>query len=112
MSRRNLCQNSNLNLPSAHQNLHIKCEPASPPRSIGMVGAGLGGGVTGYSVAGRRPHDAGRSPADSASSCGSSYEGSEERDGGDGFLLQPLSSQEEHHSPSVKRMRLTEGWAT
>ncbi|KAF6726132.1 Myocyte-specific enhancer factor 2C [Oryzias melastigma] len=108
----NLCQNSNLNLPSAHQNLHIKCEPASPPRSIGMVGAGLGGGVTGYSVAGRRPHDAGRSPADSASSCGSSYEGSEERDGGDGFLLQPLSSQEEHHSPSVKRMRLTEGWAT
>ncbi|XP_024155261.1 myocyte enhancer factor 2ca isoform X4 [Oryzias melastigma] len=108
----NLCQNSNLNLPSAHQNLHIKCEPASPPRSIGMVGAGLGGGVTGYSVAGTRPHDAGRSPADSASSCGSSYEGSEERDGGDGFLLQPLSSQEEHHSPSVKRMRLTEGWAT
>ncbi|XP_023816316.1 myocyte-specific enhancer factor 2C-like isoform X2 [Oryzias latipes] len=107
----NLCQNSNLNLPTAHQNLHIKCEPASPPRdrSVGMLG---GGGMTGYSVAGRRPHEAGRSPGDSASSCGSSYEGSEERDCGDSFLLQPLSSQEEHHSPSVKRMRLTEGWAT
>ncbi|RVE66170.1 hypothetical protein OJAV_G00123840 [Oryzias javanicus] len=110
----NLCQNSSLNLPPAHQNLHIKCEPASPPRdrSIGMVGAGLGGGATGYSAAGRRPHDAGRSPADSASSCGSSYEGSEERDCGDAFLLQPLGSQDERHSPSVKRMRLTEGWAT
>uniref|UniRef100_A0A3P9L5G9 MADS-box domain-containing protein n=1 Tax=Oryzias latipes TaxID=8090 RepID=A0A3P9L5G9_ORYLA len=59
-----------------------------------------------------RPHEAGRSPGDSASSCGSSYEGSEERDCGDSFLLQPLSSQEEHHSPSVKRMRLTESWAT
>ncbi|KAM6902534.1 myocyte-specific enhancer factor 2C-like [Xenentodon cancila] len=113
----NLCQNSSLNLPSAHQNLHIKCEPASPPRdrTVGMVGGGLGGGVTiaGYSIAGQGPHESGRSPGDSASSCGSSYEGSEEREdhhGNDSFLLQPLQSQEE--SPSVKRMRLTEGWAT
>ncbi|KAM9338130.1 myocyte enhancer factor 2ca isoform 2-T3 [Symphorus nematophorus] len=119
----NLCQNSNLNLPSAHQHLHIKSEPASPPRdrSIGMIGAGLGGGVTtaGYSTAaagaGRGPNEPGRSPADSASSCGSSYEGSEEREdhhGNNNFLLRSLSSQEEHHSPSVKRMRLSEGWAT
>ncbi|XP_071321614.1 myocyte-specific enhancer factor 2C-like isoform X2 [Trachinotus anak] len=115
----NLCQNSNLNLTSAHQNLHIKSEPASPPRdrSICMVGTGLGGGVTtaGYSTSGRGPNEAGRSPGDSASSCGSSYEGSEEREdyhGNDSFLLRPLSSQEERHSPSVKRMRLSEGWAT
>ncbi|XP_060935868.1 myocyte enhancer factor 2ca isoform X1 [Limanda limanda] len=115
----NLCQNSNLNLTSGHQNLHIKCEPASPPRdrSVAMVGTGLGGGVTtaGYSTSARGPNESGRSPGDSASSCGSSYEGSEEREdyhGSDGFLLRPLSSQEERHSPSVKRMRLSEGWAT
>ncbi|KAM8744469.1 myocyte-specific enhancer factor 2C-like isoform 4-T5 [Acanthopagrus schlegelii] len=115
----NLCQNSNLNLASGHQHLHIKSEPASPPRdrSVGMMGTGLGGCVTtaGYSIAGRGPNEPGRSPGDSASSCGSSYEGSEERDdhhGNDNFLLRPLSSQEEHHSPSVKRMRLSEGWAT
>ncbi|KAE8285489.1 Myocyte-specific enhancer factor 2C [Larimichthys crocea] len=114
----NLCQNTNLNHLSGNQHLHIKSEPASPPRdrSVGMIG--LGGGVTtaGYSTAGGRgPNEPGRSPADSASSCGSSYEGSEEREdhlGNDNFLLRPLSSQEEHHSPSVKRMRLSEGWAT
>ncbi|XP_033502506.1 myocyte enhancer factor 2ca isoform X1 [Epinephelus lanceolatus] len=118
----NLCQNSNLNLSSGHHpNLHIKSEPASPPRdrSVTMIGTGLvgggGGGVTtaGYSTVGRGPNEAGRSPGDSASSCGSSYEGSEERDDHHGnFLLQPLSNQDERHSPSVKRMRLSEGWAT
>ncbi|XP_050928690.1 LOW QUALITY PROTEIN: myocyte enhancer factor 2ca [Lates calcarifer] len=121
----NLCQNSNLNLTSGHQNLHIKSEPASPPRDRGvsMVGTGLGGGggvtVAGYSsssMSGRAgPNEAGRSPGDSASSCGSSYEGSEDRDdhhGNDSFLLRPLPGQEERHSPSVKRMRLSEGWAT
>lgn len=112
----NLCQNSNLNLSSGHQNIHIKSEPASPPRDR-MVGTGLGGGMTtvGYSTTGRGPHEPGRSPGDSASSCGSSYEGSEEREdhhGNDSFLLRPLSGQEERHSPSVKRMRLSEGWAT
>ncbi len=81
------------------------------------MGAGLGGGMTtaSYSTAGRGPNESGRSPGDSASSCGSSYEGSEERDdhhGNDNFLLRPVPSQEEHHSPSVKRMRLSEGWAT
>ncbi|XP_026211388.1 myocyte-specific enhancer factor 2C-like isoform X1 [Anabas testudineus] len=115
----NLCQNSNLNLTSGHQNLHIKSEPSSPlrDRSIGMVGAGLGGGINtaGYPSSSRGPNEPGCSPGDSASSCGSSYEGSEEREdhhGNDNFLLRPLSSQEERHSPSVKRMRLSEGWAT
>ncbi|KAM6976302.1 LOW QUALITY PROTEIN: myocyte enhancer factor 2ca [Tautogolabrus adspersus] len=118
----NLCQNSNLNF-SAPQHLHIKSEPASPPRDRSMMGAGLGGlggGVStaGYSsAAGRGPNEPGRSPCDSAaSSCGSSYEGSEEREdhhhGNDNFLHRPMSSQEERHSPSVKRMRLSEGWAT
>lgn len=83
-----------------------------------MGGVGLRGGVNtaGYALgAGRGPHESGSSPGDSASSCGSSYEGSEEREdhhGNDSFLLQPLPSQEERHSPSVKRMRLSEGWAT
>ncbi|XP_031143757.1 myocyte enhancer factor 2ca isoform X2 [Sander lucioperca] len=111
----------NLNVSSGHANLNIKSEPASPPRdrnigNIGMLGLIGSGGMTtaGYStVVGRGPHEAGRSPGDSASSCGSSYEGSEERDDHHGnFLLQPLSNQEERHSPSVKRMRLSEGWAT
>ncbi|XP_077353308.1 myocyte-specific enhancer factor 2C-like isoform X2 [Festucalex cinctus] len=97
----NLCPNANLNFPPGHPNLHIKSEPASPPRERGAAAAA-------------RP---GRSPAGSASSsCGSSYDGAEERDGGGGgvdFLLRPPSSnQDERRSPSVKRMRLTEGWAT
>ncbi|XP_029025892.1 myocyte-specific enhancer factor 2C isoform X2 [Betta splendens] len=114
----NLCQNSNLNLASGHQNLHIKSEPASPlgDRGVGMVGPGLGGvGSAGYPSSGRGPNEPGCSPGDSASSCGSSYEGSEEREdhhGNDSFLLRPLSAQDERHSPSVKRMRLSEGWAT
>lgn len=82
-----------------------------------MVGTGLGGGMTtaGYPTNARGPNEPGCSPGDSASSCGSSYEGSEEREdhhGSDSFLLRPLSSREERHSPSVKRMRLSEGWAT
>ncbi|XP_032426357.1 myocyte enhancer factor 2ca [Xiphophorus hellerii] len=119
----NFCQNSGLDV-GVHNNLHIKCEPASPPRdrSLGVGGAvggaGLRGGVNmaGYALGtGRGPHESGSSPGDSASSCGSSYEGSEEREdhhGNESFLLQPLPSQEERHSPSVKRMRLSEGWAT
>ncbi|KAM9820975.1 myocyte-specific enhancer factor 2C-like [Neosynchiropus ocellatus] len=107
----NLCQTSNLNLPSSHQNLHIKSEPASPPRdrNLGMTGA-----TVGYCGSGRGPKEPGRSPGDSASSCGSSYDGEEREDhhGNDAFLLRPLTGQDERHSPSVKRMRLSEGWAT
>ncbi|KAJ3604789.1 hypothetical protein NHX12_026841 [Muraenolepis orangiensis] len=153
-----MCQNSNLNLTSGHQNLHIKSEPASPPHNRGGGGmgggggllpsnnagpavgypAGAGGGVGGGAV--RAPGDSGRSPDDSASSCGSSYDGAEDRDdpnhphhhhqhhqhraaannngnhgnndNGNSYLLQPLSSQEGHHSPTLKRIRLSEGWAT
>ncbi|CAL8276280.1 unnamed protein product [Merluccius merluccius] len=127
-----LCQNSNLNLTSAHQTLHIKSEPASPPRDRGvggMVNVRLGGGVllsnnagtaVGYSTSGtgRAAGDSGHSPDDSASSCGSSYDGADDRDehhcgnNGNSYLLQPLSNQEGHHSPTLKRIRLSEGWAT
>ncbi|KAM9438136.1 myocyte-specific enhancer factor 2C-like isoform 4-T9 [Salvelinus alpinus] len=111
----NLCQNSNLNLQNVHQNLHIKSEPASPPRDrgIGFVSGGMGAVSQGY-LTNQGPAEAGRSPGDSLSSCGSSYDGSDREDhrGNDNFLLRPMSNQEEHHSPSVKRMRLSEGWAT
>lgn len=75
------------------------------------MGAGLGGGVStaGFCGGGRG------SPGDSASSCGSSYEGSEERDdhhGTDGFLLRAPPGHDERLSPGGKRIRLTEGWAT
>ncbi|XP_041436340.1 MADS box transcription enhancer factor 2, polypeptide C (myocyte enhancer factor 2C) L homeolog isoform X13 [Xenopus laevis] len=60
-------------------------------------------------------HDAGRSPVDSLSSCSSSYDGSDREDHRNDFhspigLTRPL--QDERESPSVKRMRLSEGWAT
>ncbi|KAK5878351.1 hypothetical protein CesoFtcFv8_023763 [Champsocephalus esox] len=99
----NLCQTSNLNL-SSHPNLHIKSEPASPPRDrmlSALIGGG-GAGVSSYSP-----------PGDSASSCGSSFEGSEEReDHHVNFLLPPPNPEEHHSSPSGKRIRLSEGWAT
>ncbi|XP_018414743.1 PREDICTED: myocyte-specific enhancer factor 2C isoform X4 [Nanorana parkeri] len=60
-------------------------------------------------------HDAGRSPVDSLSSCSSSYDGSDREDHRNDFhspigLTRP--SPDERESPSVKRMRLSEGWAT
>ncbi|XP_036384225.1 myocyte enhancer factor 2ca isoform X4 [Megalops cyprinoides] len=59
--------------------------------------------------------DSGRSPVDSLSSCSSSYEGSDREEHRNEFhsplgLMRP--SPEERGSPSVKRVRLTEGWAT
>uniref|UniRef100_A0AAY4B8Z9 MADS-box domain-containing protein n=1 Tax=Denticeps clupeoides TaxID=299321 RepID=A0AAY4B8Z9_9TELE len=105
-----LCQGSNLSLPSA-QSLHIKSEPVSPPRD--RAGATPGG----YLQQQQAPHrqDAGRSPVDSLSSCGSSYEGSDREEHRADFhsplgLLRP--AQEERDSPSVKRVRLSEGWAS
>ncbi|XP_075693620.1 myocyte-specific enhancer factor 2C isoform X9 [Rhinoderma darwinii] len=60
-------------------------------------------------------HETGRSPVDSLSSCSSSYDGSDREDHRNDFhspigLTRP--SQDERESPSVKRMRLSEGWAT
>ncbi|KAL0965284.1 hypothetical protein UPYG_G00279270 [Umbra pygmaea] len=111
----NLCQNSNLNLQNTHQNLHIKSEPVSPPRDRGLalISGGMGGVSQSYAI-NQGPAEAGRSPGNSLSSCGSSYDGSDREDhrGNDNFLLHPMSNQEERHSPSVKRMRLSEGWAT
>ncbi|XP_069043612.1 myocyte enhancer factor 2cb isoform X15 [Lepisosteus oculatus] len=59
--------------------------------------------------------DSGRSPVDSLSSCSSSYEGSDREEHRNDFhsplgLVRP--SPDERESPSVKRVRLSEGWAT
>ncbi|CAM4729078.1 hypothetical protein PO909_022936 [Leuciscus waleckii] len=115
-----LCQSSTLSLPS-NQSLHIKSEPVSPPRDR------AGGTPGGYaqplppplaqqaSQQGHLRQDSGRSPVDSLSSCGSSYDGSDREEHRSDFhspmgLLRP--SQDERQSPSVKRMRLSEGWAS
>uniref|UniRef100_A0AAY4BTT2 MADS-box domain-containing protein n=1 Tax=Denticeps clupeoides TaxID=299321 RepID=A0AAY4BTT2_9TELE len=60
--------------------------------------------------------DSGRSPVDSLSSCSSSHEGSD-RDDHRGDFHSPLgltraAAHDERHSPSLKRVRLAEGWAT
>ncbi|KAG8456393.1 hypothetical protein GDO86_002249 [Hymenochirus boettgeri] len=100
-----LSQSTNLSLPST-QSLHIKSEPVSPPRDRTTT-------PSGYPHHTR--HEAGRSPVDSLSSCSSSYEGSDREDHRNDFhspigLTRP--SPDERESPSVKRMRLSEGWAT
>ncbi|XP_030623135.1 myocyte enhancer factor 2ca isoform X5 [Chanos chanos] len=111
----NLCQSSNLSLPSA-QSLHIKSEPVSPPRD--RAGSTPGS----YAPPPLPPppqaplrQDSGRSPVDSLSSCSSSYEGSDREEHRSEFhsplgLLRP--SQDERESPSVKRVRLSEGWTS
>ncbi|XP_066567966.1 myocyte-specific enhancer factor 2C isoform X1 [Amia ocellicauda] len=101
-----LSQSTNLSLPST-QSLNIKSEPVSPPRDRTATPSGY-------------PHqhsrqDSGRSPVDSLSSCSSSYEGSDREDHRNEFhsplgLMRP--SPDERESPSVKRVRLSEGWAT
>lgn len=119
-----LCPSSNLSLPSA-QSLTIKSEPVSPPRDrAGSCSGGYGQPPNPPSQ--QQPtllaqqsllrQDSGRSPVDSLSSCGSSYEGSDRDDHRADFhsplgLLRP-PSHEEHESPSVKRVRLAEGWAS
>ncbi|XP_056394470.1 myocyte-specific enhancer factor 2C isoform X6 [Hyla sarda] len=100
-----LSQSTNLSLPST-QSLHIKSEPVSPPRDRTTT-------PSGYPQHTR--HEAGRSPVDSLSSCSSSYDGSDREDHRNDFhspigLTRP--SPDERESPSVKRMRLSEGWAT
>ncbi|XP_014117510.1 PREDICTED: myocyte-specific enhancer factor 2C isoform X2 [Pseudopodoces humilis] len=100
-----LSQSTNLSLPST-QSLNIKSEPVSPPRDRTTT-------PSRYQQHTR--HEAGRSPIDSLSSCSSSYDGSDREDHRNEFhspigLTRP--SPDERESPSVKRMRLSEGWAT
>uniref|UniRef100_A0A1A8BMW0 Myocyte enhancer factor 2cb n=1 Tax=Nothobranchius kadleci TaxID=1051664 RepID=A0A1A8BMW0_NOTKA len=113
-SSSHLCQGSNLSLPSA-QNLHIKSEPVSPPRDrTSSTPGGYGGGVPPPQNASSR-QDSGRSPVDSLSSCSSSHEGSD-RDEHRNEFHSPLglarATLDERESPSIKRVRLSEGWAT
>uniref|UniRef100_A0A1A8HAM1 Myocyte enhancer factor 2cb n=1 Tax=Nothobranchius korthausae TaxID=1143690 RepID=A0A1A8HAM1_9TELE len=113
-SSSHLCQGSNLSLPSA-QNLHIKSEPVSPPRDrTSSTPGGYGGGVPPPQNPSSR-QDSGRSPVDSLSSCSSSHEGSD-RDEHRNEFHSPLglarAALDERESPSIKRVRLSEGWAT
>ncbi|XP_076853818.1 myocyte enhancer factor 2cb isoform X8 [Brachyhypopomus gauderio] len=115
-----LCQGSNLSLPSA-QSLHIKSEPVSPPRdrSSSTTPAGYAPPPSLQQQHQGPPpqarQDSGRSPADSLSSCGSSHEGSD-RDEHRPDFHSPLGmgrpGLDECDSPSVKRVRLSESWAT
>nr|XP_055056148.1 myocyte enhancer factor 2cb isoform X2 [Misgurnus anguillicaudatus] len=118
-SSTHLCQGSNLSLPST-QSLHIKSEPVSPPRDHSSSTTPIGYGPLpshpqhqGQHPQGRQ--DSGRSPADSLSSCGSSHEGSD-RDEHRPDFHSPLGlgrpGLDEQDSPSIKRVRLSEGWAT
>ncbi|XP_077571547.1 myocyte enhancer factor 2cb isoform X6 [Stigmatopora nigra] len=114
-SSSHLCQGSNLSLPSA-QSLHIKSEPVSPPRdrTSSTPGCYGGGGVVPPQNPSSR-QDSGRSPVDSLSSCSSSHEGSD-RDEHRNEFHSPLGlarpALDERESPSIKRVRLSEGWAT
>ncbi|XP_054630778.1 myocyte enhancer factor 2cb isoform X7 [Dunckerocampus dactyliophorus] len=113
-SSSHLCQGSNLSLPSA-QSLHIKSEPVSPPRDrTSSTPGGYGGGVAPPQNPSSR-QDSGRSPVDSLSSCSSSHEGSD-RDEHRNEFHSPLGlarpALDERESPSIKRVRLSEGWAT
>ncbi|XP_051540329.1 myocyte-specific enhancer factor 2C-like isoform X7 [Myxocyprinus asiaticus] len=59
--------------------------------------------------------DSGRSPADSLSSCGSSHEGSDRDEHRPDFhssLGLGRPGLDEQDSPSIKRVRLSDGWAT
>ncbi|XP_047236965.1 myocyte enhancer factor 2cb isoform X3 [Girardinichthys multiradiatus] len=113
-SSSHLCQGSNLSLPSA-QSLHIKSEPVSPPRDrTSSTPGGYGGGMPSSQNPPSR-QDSGRSPVDSLSSCSSSHEGSD-RDEHRNEFHSPLGlarpALDERQSPSIKRVRLSEGWAT
>ncbi|XP_051577940.1 myocyte-specific enhancer factor 2D isoform X3 [Myxocyprinus asiaticus] len=116
---------------NTNPNVSIKSEPVSPnrDRSTPSSTAGAVGGVSGLTVTQYpgtlRLEPTGRSPVDSISSNGSSYEGSDRDDGGQtrppdfssgglGLLRvsgdqQPQSEQQE--STNVKRMRL-DTWVT
>ncbi|XP_059193948.1 myocyte enhancer factor 2cb isoform X1 [Centropristis striata] len=111
-SSSHLCQGSNLSLPSA-QSLHIKSEPVSPPRDRTSSTGGYGGVPPPQNPSSRQ--DSGRSPVDSLSSCSSSHEGSD-RDEHRNEFHSPLGlarpALDERESPSIKRVRLSEGWAT
>ncbi|XP_050988405.1 myocyte-specific enhancer factor 2D isoform X4 [Labeo rohita] len=118
-----------VNTNSAH--LNIKSEPVSPnrDRSTPSSTAGAAGGISGLTVtqypATLRLEPTGRSPVDSISSNGSSYEGSDRDDGGQprppdfssaslGLLrasAEPPAQAEQQESANVKRMRL-DTWVT
>uniref|UniRef100_A0A8C7IGZ0 Myocyte enhancer factor 2cb n=1 Tax=Oncorhynchus kisutch TaxID=8019 RepID=A0A8C7IGZ0_ONCKI len=93
--------------------LHIKSEPVSPPRDRTSSTPLCYGIHQQHNPSSRQ--DSGHSPVDSLSSCSSSHEGSD-RDEHRNEFHSPLGlsrpAMDERESPSVKRVRLSEGWAT
>ncbi|KAG9345291.1 hypothetical protein JZ751_009837 [Albula glossodonta] len=115
-------QGATLTVNTAH-NVSIKSEPVSPNRERSTPCSSSGGVLTAtpqYPGALRLEPTQGRSPVDSLSSNGSSYEGSDRDDanqnrpppdfGPAGGLLRP-SAEAEQEAANVKRMRL-DTWAT
>ncbi|XP_048009044.1 myocyte-specific enhancer factor 2D isoform X11 [Megalobrama amblycephala] len=116
---------------NTNPNVSIKSEPVSPnrDRSTPSSTAGAAGGISGLTVtqypATLRLEPTGRSPGDSISSNGSSYEGSDRDDSGQtrppdfnsaglGLLRasgEQQSQAEQQESANVKRMRL-DTWVT
>ncbi|XP_072535617.1 myocyte-specific enhancer factor 2D isoform X3 [Salminus brasiliensis] len=120
---------------NTNPSVSIKSEPVSPnrdrstPSSTGVVSAATAGTVTGLTVTqypgALRLEPTGRSPVDSISSNGSSYEGSDRDDGGQArapdfatATLGPIrasgeqaASSDSQEGASVKRMRL-DAWVT
>ncbi|XP_073703879.1 myocyte-specific enhancer factor 2D [Garra rufa] len=115
---------------NTNPNISIKSEPVSPnrDRSTPSSTAGAVGGISGLTVTQYptlRLEPTGRSPVDSISSNGSSYEGSDRDDGGQprppdfssaslGLLRaagEPPAQAEQQESANVKRMRL-DTWVT
>lgn len=113
---------------NTNPHVSIKSEPVSPNRdrsTPNSTGGASGLTVTQYHSGTQRLEPTGRSPVDSISSNGSSYEGSDRDDGGQprppdfnsaglGLLRasgEQSSQAEQQESANVKRMRL-DTWVT
>ncbi|XP_015229927.1 PREDICTED: myocyte-specific enhancer factor 2C isoform X8 [Cyprinodon variegatus] len=103
---------------SGWQQQHLQNMQHSALSQLGDRTSSTPGGYGGGLPPSQNPpsrQDSGRSPVDSLSSCSSSHEGSD-RDEHRNEFHSPLGlarpALDERESPSIKRVRLSEGWAT
>ncbi|XP_047236964.1 myocyte enhancer factor 2cb isoform X2 [Girardinichthys multiradiatus] len=103
---------------SGWQQQHLQNMQHSALSQLGDRTSSTPGGYGGGMPSSQNPpsrQDSGRSPVDSLSSCSSSHEGSD-RDEHRNEFHSPLGlarpALDERQSPSIKRVRLSEGWAT
>ncbi|XP_038125781.1 myocyte enhancer factor 2cb isoform X15 [Cyprinodon tularosa] len=103
---------------SGWQQQHLQNMQHSALSQLGDHTSSTPGGYGGGLPPSQNPlsrQDSGRSPVDSLSSCSSSHEGSD-RDEHRNEFHSPLGlarpALDERESPSIKRVRLSEGWAT